>query len=180
MRRPGLYAFLAFLTAVFGSASAAKAQTTSLLPVRVKIGIAKLQNSGTRDAVGDYLYMAEADLFIPSTSGGGRSMISAGYQERSDKGNRLRVIPLTLSKISSLTNPAAAVTGNLYYGLGAGLYLLHGTTNGSTESKTRPGGFAVAGYQFNSWFVEAKYQIVSGKAAGMSPNGVLFALGKSF
>ena len=79
-------------------------------------------------------------------------------------------------------NPAGALTGNVYFGVGAGAYLLNGhSAGGNSQSRTTVGGFAQIGYQTPSkFFVEAKYQLTAQKAAGLSPNGLLLFVGTTF
>lgn len=161
-------------------ARAAKAQDTGLLPVRVKVGALLPTESRTKDRAGDIIPAAELDLRIPRLFGtsGGSTFASIGYQDRGG----LRTIPITISRTFSPKNPLKVVTGAPYFGLGAGVYLLNGDDKfGSSESKTTFGGFAQAGYQFpNPYFIEAKYQLVAGKADGLSPNGLLLFVGRRF
>ena len=161
-------------------ARAAKAQGTGLLPVRVKIGAVLPTQSETKDRAGDIIPAAELDLRIPRLFSGGKgsTYASIGYQDRGG----LRTIPITLSRTFSPVNPLKVATGNAYFGLGAGVYLLNGDDNiGSSQSKTTFGGFAQAGYQFpNPYFIEAKYQLVAGKADGLSPNGLVLFVGRKF
>ena len=163
-------------TAMIASALPAHAQSTGLFPVRAKIGALLPSNSATKDEAGDIIPAAELDLKIPSFLGG--SFASIGYQDRGG----LRTIPITISRTFGPANPLQSVTGNLYFGLGAGVYLLKGDDGiGSSNSKTTIGGFGQIGYQFpNPYFVEAKYQAVVGKADGLSPNGLLLFVGRRF
>ena len=129
-------------------ARAAKAQGTGLLPVRVKIGAVLPTQSETKDRAGDIIPAAELDLRIPRLFSGGKgsTYASIGYQDRGG----LRTIPITLSRTFSPVNPLKVATGNAYFGLGAGVYLLNGDDNiGRSQSKTTFGGFAQAGYQFS-------------------------------
>ena len=159
---------------------AAHAQGVGLLPVRVKIGASLPTQSETKDRVGDIIPAAELDLRIPRlfAGGGGSTYASIGYQDRGG----LRTIPITLSKTFSPVNPLKVATGNVYFGLGAGAYLLQGDDGiGPSQSKTTFGGFAQAGYQFpNPYFIEAKYQLVAGKADGLSPTGLVLFVGRKF
>lgn len=158
----------------------AHAQGGGLLPVRVKLGILNLQDGRARDLGGNPLFLGEVDLALPSR-GSGRTIFSLGYQERRGNGGLLRVVPITAAQVFSLPNPGAAVTGNVYYGLGVGAYILRGTDNGASENKTTFGGFGVVGYQTPvAYFVEAKYQLVAGKVQGARPSGVLLAVGRRF
>ena len=157
---------------------AARAQA-GIIPLRLKIGVLTPQDRTARDRVGTPLFLGEADLRIPSAGTGAQTYVSIGYQERRAHGNDLRIVPLTVSRLYSPSNPAGAITGNLYYGLGTGIYLMRGRAGGSTKDVTAPGGFAVVGYQTPStFFVEAKYQLVTSKVNGMRPNGILFMVGK--
>lgn len=161
-------------------ARAAKAQGTGLLPLRIKIGALLPTESRTKNRTGSVIPAAELDLRIPRlfAGGGGGTYASIGYQDRGG----LRTIPLTLSRTFAPKNPLKVVTGNPYFGLGAGVYFLQGNDKiGRSESKTTFGGFAQVGYQFpNPYFIEAKYQLVSGKADGLSPNGLLLFVGRKF
>ena len=164
-----------FLFALCGAAlltpRLAHAQSTGLFPFRAKIGALLPSNSATQDRAGNTIPAAELDIKIPRFLGG--SFASIGYQDRGD----LRTIPLTISRTYGPANPLQAVTGNLYFGLGAGVYFL----NGNSSSKTTVGGFGQIGYQFpNPYFVEAKYQAVIGKADGLTPNGLLLFVGRRF
>lgn len=155
---------------------AAHAQSTGLLPIRAKLGVVLPSNTTTKDRVGDVIPTGEIDLRIPRFLGG--SFASIGYQERGG----LRTVPITISRTYGPANPLQAVTGNVYFGLGAGVYLLHGDDGvGSSNSKTTVGGFGQIGYQFpNPYFVEAKYQAVVGKADGLTPNGLVLFVGRRF
>lgn len=158
----------------------AHAQGVGLLPLRVKIGASLPTQSETKDRAGDIIPAAELDLRIPRlfSGGNGSTYASIGYQDRGG----LRTIPITLSRTFSPVNPLKVATGNPYFGLGLGAYLLQGDNGiGSSQSKTTFGGFAQVGYQFpNPYFVEAKYQLVAGKADGLSPNGLLLFVGRKF
>ncbi len=158
-------------------ARAAQAQDTGLLPVRVKIGALLPTDSTTKDQAGDIIPAAELDVKIPRLFGG-NTFASIGYQDRGG----LRTVPLTISRTFGPKNPLKIVTGNPYFGLGAGVYFLNGDDGvGSSESKTTVGGFAQAGYQFpNPYFIEAKYQLVAQKADGLSANGLLLFVGRRF
>ena len=161
-------------------ASAAHAQGTGILPVRVKIGALLPTQSDTKDRAGDIIPAAELDLRIPKLFAGGKggTYLSVGYQDRGG----LRTIPVTLSRTFAPINPLKAATGNPYFGLGVGAYFLNGDNGiGNSESKTTLGGFAQAGYQFpNPYFIEAKYQLTASKADGLSPNGLMLFVGRRF
>lgn len=164
---------LAVLAAGLGGlAGPAQAQISSPLPLRVKLGVFLPEDGGTS-------LNGEVDLTVPAP-GAGRTVVTAGYAEGSEGGRRLRVIPVTISQVFSPPNPASGLTGNVYFGAGAGAYFLRVSGGGRSESKTTLGGFGVAGYQFpGEFFVEAKYHI-AGKVAGLSPNGFAFLLGRRF
>ena len=175
MKLPLLLPALA-LGAAFLPAPAARAQSTGILPLRVKVGALFPTNTNTKDRAGSVIPAAELDLRIPRFLGG--SFASIGYQDRGG----LRTIPLTISRTFGPANPLQAVTGNVYFGLGAGVYFLNGDDGiGSSNSKTTVGGFGQIGYQFpNPYFVEAKYQAVIGKADGLTPNGLVVFVGRRF
>ncbi len=158
-----------------------RAAHAQLLPVRLKVGILQLDDSGAKNIAGTPLYLGEADVVIPSFLGpAGSGTLTAGFQERRTNGNELRVIPLTFSKTSDLPNPAQLVTGRFYYGAGVGAYLMHAEKDGASKDQTALGGFAVAGYQLPliGVFAEVKYQLVGAKPLGARPDGLLFMIGK--
>ena len=156
-----------------------QAQTTGLVPVRVKVGALLASQSNTRESVGSVLPAAEVDVRIPAILGA--NFVSLGIQTRSKDGDRLRVVPLTLTKTFQPPNPVGRITGSPYFGVGGGPYFLNGRRGGESNSKVALGGFGQVGYQFPSkFFVEAKYQLVAGKSAGMSANGLALYVGRAF
>ncbi|GAB4455907.1 MAG: hypothetical protein OHK0029_12860 [Armatimonadaceae bacterium] len=174
---PALLGVLA-VTAVPSSA-----QAQDLFSFRAKLGVQFPSDSDVRNHVDTPLFAAELDYDLPSLTAG-KTRISLGYIERRSSGNGFRAIPLTVSRIFSPPNPAADITGSVYFGAGGGLYFLRRTGGGSDE-QTTVGIFAVAGYDFPRTlgfidFVEAKYHLVSGGANGLSPNGLVLMLGKRF
>ena len=182
MRKAVTIAAATLLTAVCGgfvTAAPAQAQLGSVVPVRAKLGVLLPQDGDTKDFGGDVLYGGELDVTVP-LPGAGQTVFTAGYYEGRNSGRKYRVIPLTISQVFSPPNPAAGLTGNVYFGLGAGAYLLRASGEGESEEKTTFGGFALAGYQFpNAFFVEGKYH-VAGSVGGLSPNGLSFTLGRRF
>ena len=151
----------------------------SPLPIKVKLGVLLPTDGDTKDFAGNTHFMGEVDLNIP-LPGVGNTVLTAGYSQGSRGGRKLRVIPLTIAQVFSPPNPAAGLTGNVYFGVGVGAYLLRASGDGDTENKTTFGGFGVVGYQFpNAYFVEAKYH-VAGDVAGLSPNGPAFLVGRKF
>jgi hypothetical protein len=157
----------------------AQAQSTGIIPVRVKVGALLPSQSESRDNAGSVVPSAEVDIRIPRILGA--DFVSVGIQSRSNNGGKLRVIPITLSRTFQPPNPVGRITGSPYFGVGAGAYLLNGRSNGNSDSKIAPGAFGQAGYQFpNKLFVEAKYQLVAGKVAGLRPNGFVVSVGRSF
>lgn len=156
-----------------------QAQTTGLVPFRVKVGALLASQSNTRDNAGSVIPAAEVDMRIPSILGA--NFVSLGIQSRSKNGGHLRVVPLTLSRTFQPPNPVGRVTGSPYFGVGAGPYFLQGRRDGESNSKVTLGGFGQIGYQFPSkFFVEAKYQLVAGKSAGLAANGIALFVGRSF
>jgi hypothetical protein len=139
----------------------------------------QLSDGDSKQVAGSPLYAAEADVIVPSLSGS-KTILTAGFQDRSSNGDSLRVIPLTISQTTALPNPASMVTGTVYFGLGAGAYLLHAEKDGDSKDKTTFGGFGVVGYQFPvvGIFAELKYQLVAGTANGARPDGLLIMIGK--
>lgn len=157
----------------------ALAQSTGIVPVRVKIGALLPAQSAARDNAGSLVPAAEVDIRIPRILGA--DFVSVGIQSRSNNGGRLRVVPITISRTFQPPNPLGSVTGSPYFGVGAGAYLLSGRSGGQSDSKIAPGAFGQAGYQFpNKFFIEAKYQIVAGKVSGLRPNGLVVSIGRSF
>ncbi len=155
------------------------AQSTGIVPVRVKIGALLPAQSEARDNAGSVVPAAEVDIRIPRFLGA--DFVSVGIQTRSNNGGRLRVVPVTVSRTFQPPNPVGGITGTPYFGVGAGAYFLNAQSAGDSASKVAPGAFGQVGYQFpNKFFVEAKYQIVAGKAAGLRPNGLVLSLGRSF
>lgn len=165
-----------FTGAVTALPQEAQAQVGGIVPIRAKIGVFLPQDSEAKDFAGSTHINAEIETTLPATG----LRLTAGYSQGSRGGRKVRMIPLTVSKVFTPPNPAAGVTGNVYFGLGVGAYLLRASGAGVSESKTTIGGFGVAGYQFpNAYFVEAKYHVV-GKVGGVSPNGIALLLGRSF
>jgi len=159
-----------------GAAQPASAQLSLLPKVRAKVGVYQPVGDA-KDFSGSTHLAGEVDLGLPLLSG---SYLSLGYSKGSDSGRDLRVIPITFSKVFSPPNPAQGLTGNVYFGLGAGAYLLRVSGPGVSESKTVPGGFGVVGYQFpNPYFVEAKYR-VTGSVQGVDANGLTLMVGRNF
>jgi hypothetical protein len=159
----------------------AQAQTTGLIPVRAKIGALLPAQSEARDNAGSIVPAAEVDIRIPPILGA--NFVSIGIQTRSNNGGRLRVVPVTVSRTFQPPNPVGRITGSPYFGVGAGAYFLNGRNGqtGQSDSKIAPGAFGQVGYQLPSkLFVEAKYQLVAGKAAGLRPNGLVLAIGRAF
>jgi hypothetical protein len=156
------------------------AQGTGLVPVRAKVGVF-LPRGDARDFAGSTHFNAEADVTVPiALFGPGRTVVTAGFYQGSDDGRKLRMIPVTIGKVFSPPNPAGRITGNVYFGAGVGAYFLRASDDGDSESKTRPGAYAMAGYQFPSaFFVEAKYHVV-GSVGGISPNGLAIMVGRQF
>ncbi len=173
--------FLVAATFLALTAPKSHAQSTGLLPIRVKIGALLPAQSEARDNAGSLVPAAEVDIRIPRILGA--DFVSLGIQSRSNNGGRLRVVPVTLSRTFQPGNPLGKITGSPYFGVGAGAYFLNGRNGntGESDSKIAPGAFGQVGYQFpNKLFVEAKYQIVAGKVAGLRPNGLVLAIGRSF
>lgn len=162
-----------------GAAPAAQAQTTGLIPVRVKLGGLYPTSGDTRDLTGSAHFGGEVDVALPKLLGG-KYLLSAGYFEGRDNGNKLRMIPLTIGRYFQPPNPAGALTGNVYFGAGLGAYLVRGQVGGASDSKTTIGGYGSVGYQFpNPYFVEAKYHLV-GKVNGLRPGGLAIMVGRHF
>jgi hypothetical protein len=171
------------LAGAFGLAAVfpqfAQAQSTGIVPLRVKVGALLPSQSAARDSAGSVVPSAEVDIRIPRFLGA--DFVSLGIQNRSHNGGKLRVVPITVSRTFQPGNPVGSITGSPYFGVGAGAYILDARNNGNSDSKIAPGAFGQVGYQFpNKYFVEAKYQVVAGKAAGLRPNGLVLSLGRSF
>jgi len=161
------------------AASPATAQGTGIVPVRVKLGVLLPQDNDTKDFAGSTHLNGEVDVSLPNF-GQGKYIFTAGYSQGSRDGGKLRVIPLTVARVFGPPNPLSGIIGNVYFGVGAGAYLLKASSAGDSESKTTIGGFGVIGYQFpNPYFVEAKYH-VAGSVRGISPNGLAILVGRHF
>lgn len=157
----------------------AVAQVTGLIPLRAKIGVL-MPRSSAKDFAGSTHLNGEVDVRIPHL-GAGETFLTAGYSEGSRNGRKLRMIPVTLTRLFGPPNPLAGATGNVYFGAGAGPYFVRARGGGVSDSATKLGGFGLLGYQFpNKFFVEAKYHLVSGKVAGVRPNGLALLVGRSF
>jgi len=180
MQRTLFFSTLSLSTSALALAPHAHAQSTGLIPVRVKIGALLPSQGGAKTNAGTVIPAAEVDVRIPSFLGG--SFATLGYQQGSKRGGRLRVIPLTLSRTFSPPNPAGRLTGNVYVGVGTGPYFLQGRgIGGSSINRTTLGGFVQVGYQTpTKFFIEAKYQLTAQRAGGLSPNGLLLFVGRSF
>ena len=164
---------------VAGNATICRAQDTGLIPVRAKLGLNYPTDSGTRNATGSVHLGGEVDVALPKIFGG-KYIVSAGYFEGSDKGNKLRTIPLTIGRYFQPPNPAKSLTGNVYAGAGIGAYLLRGQVGAVSDSKTTIGGYGSVGYQFpNPFFVEAKYHL-TGKVNGLRGGGLTVMVGRHF
>ena len=168
------------LGASLSAVSPAQAQDTStLFPVRAKIGVLMPSDKNTRNFSGSTQFNIEADLALPNL-GQGKYFVSAGYSQGSRSGNKLRVIPVTIGRMFSPLNPAKSITGNLYFGAGVGPYFLRASNGVASASKTTVGGYGVVGYQLpNPYFVEAKYHL-AGKVAGINPSGLAVMVGRRF
>jgi hypothetical protein len=154
------------VAASFVPQRAAHAQTETLMPIRIKAGLFE-PSSGGPD------YGGEVDV-VQAGSGGAMGLLSAGYFTADHGGRTFRDIPIGLSKVTGLANPASGVTGNIYVGGGFGVYFLQASGGGeASQSETRYGAFFQAGYQTPfSLFIEAKYHLVSGGVDGFSANGL--------
>lgn len=163
----------------------ASAQISSPLSIRAKLGVLTPAGKDVRDRVGSPLFLGELEVGLPSIPGlnaaGGLSA-SISYMERRDKGNMLRMVPITVMQRFSPPNPASRVTGNIFFGVGAGVYLLRGSQGGNTDDATRLGAFGTVGYELpgRTYFVEGKYHLVSGSVSGMSPDGLALMIGRRF
>ena len=166
-------------TSLLGAVQNAHAQNTGLIPVRAKLGVVYPTNSGTRTLTGSTHLGGEVDVALPRFLGG-RYMVSAGFFQGSDSGNKLRMIPVTLGRYFQPPNPVGSLTGNVYAGAGIGPYFLRGQVGGVSDNKVTIGGFGSVGYQFpNPYFIEAKYHLV-GKVNGLRPGGLAVMVGRHF
>jgi hypothetical protein len=169
----------ALLVCIGLAARPAAAQDTGLVPVRAKIGVL-LPRSSAKEYSGSTHFDVEADVRIPNL-GQGNTFVTAGYSEGSRSGRKLRMIPVTLTRLFGAPNPVAGTTGNVYFGVGAGPYFVRARGGGVSDSSTKLGGFGLVGYQFpNKYFVEAKYHAVAGKVGGVRPNGLALLIGRTF
>ena len=139
----------------------------------VKVGVFAPTSGQVRDDSGSTDFDIEGDYHL-----GRGYRISTGYTQNFSSGGRLRVIPLTVGRISGFGTP---VTGHFYYGYGAGAYFLSAANAGVSDSNTRLGGYGLLGYHFpaSAYFVEGKY-ILTGKVLGTTVNGFAFLVGRDF
>ena len=166
-------------TLTLGASHLAHAQDTGLIPVRAKLGVVLPSSGFTRDTTGSTHLGGEVDVALPRLFGG-RYMVSAGFFQGSDGGNKLRMIPVTLGRYFQPPNPVGSLTGNVYAGAGVGPYFVNGRVGGVSDSKVTIGGFGSVGYQFpNPYFIEAKYHLV-GKVNGLRPGGLAVMVGRHF
>ena len=173
----GIASAVATVVALVSLMPAAHAQDTGL---RVKVGADFAQGSG-RSFAGDTRYAAEAELMLPKIlPGSGTTGVNIGFSQSRKDGRELRIIPVTVEKVFAPPNPVKRATGYVYYGAGVGAYMLHASGNGSSDTKTAPGGFGMVGYQLPcKYFIEAKYSI-TGTVNGTNANGLALMVGKSF
>ncbi|GEM_PF-1652965 len=182
VRRHPLIAALPALSLLLVAGAApqrpAAAQVNSPLPIRLKAGVLLPSSGETKRETSNTHFAAEVDVFLPITIPYGGNIATVGYYENFSGDRKLRTIPITLSTISSPSNPVGAVTGNLYYGGGIGAYIMQASGGGEpSKSGTRFGGFLVVGYQTpTNFFAEAKY-IQAGDVDGLRPNGFTFFIG---
>lgn len=159
---------------------AARAQ--GILPVRVKLGVLLPSDGETKKATGDTHIAAEVDVALPSALTMGSYVASIGYAQSTRSGAKLTTVPITVSRIFSPPNPATRLTGNVYFGVGAGMYILHASGGGRSDNETTFGGFGVVGYSLpgGATFIEAKYHVVAKDAGGLKPTGLAVLVGRRF
>lgn len=176
MKMQQLVAIAAIALGAASLAPAAQAQSTGLIPVRVKVSLAEPSSSSV---AGHNNLGTEVDVGIPH-AGGGKVFVSTGYTSGSNNGNTMRVVPLTVGRYFSAPNPAAKATGNVYAGAGAGPYFVHINRDGDSANKVAVGGYGVVGYQLpNKYFIEAKYAVTT-KVRGADAGGLMLSIGRSF
>jgi hypothetical protein len=176
MKIQQLMAFAAIALGAASLAPAAQAQSTGLIPVRVKVSLAEPASSSV---AGHNNLGVEADVGLPKT-GDGKTFVSVGYTSGSNNGNNMKVVPVTVGRYFSPPNPAAKATGNVYVGAGAGPYFVHINRDGDSSNKVAVGGYGVVGYQLpNKYFIEAKYAVTT-KVRGADAGGLMLSIGRSF
>jgi len=161
-------------------AAHAQASLPSVVPhFRLKLGVFTPADSATRSAFGKVLPSGEIDAQVPVGSSG-ISLLSVGYTEGRRDGRNFRDIPVGLSQVTYAGNPASGLTGNIYYGGGFAFHFMHVSGGGqASESKKPFGAFIQVGYQSPlSYFIEAKYNLVSASVGGVKANGLVLYLGK--
>ena len=176
---------------------AAQAQKNSVLPIRVKLGVLLPSDRDTRNLVGNTHRSGEIDVGLPFAEGNRQQLrlsvgVSLGSRRRDGLNTGYTVVPVSLTSIRLLPKPLGKAAGEIYYGVGVGVYFTHasgllryiGQGEGSvyqvySKKRTLLGTSLVAGYQMrSSFFVEGKYHIVVGTVDGYSPNGLSLFIGK--
>lgn len=142
------------------------------LPFRVKLGV--LQPRGdARSVFGAQHAGAMVDLTMASSPDG--STLSVGYFGAQRNGEKMRTVPVLLTKSSEGASPIPGLTG-FYTGTGFGAYFIDA---GGSGFKTRWGGYASAGIRLSGdLFAEAQYHYVTSGVNGFSPSGVALLVGR--
>ena len=162
------------------TAARAQAAPATVVPhLRIKLGIFNPGDSSTRAFAGGTLPNGEIDASVPESTSSGTSMLSIGYTEGRKDGRDFRDVPIGLSEVNFMGNPASGITGNVYLGGGAALHIIHVGGDGESSDKKVLGVFLQGGYQTpTSFFIEAKYYIAGGTVDGLKTTGLAIFLGK--
>lgn len=152
------------------------AVTSETIPLRIRLGVLRPNNSTTRTLSGSQVPGGMVDL-SSSRSEDARTL-TVGYFEGSSAGKSFRVAPLLVTKTStgaSSTSNSTGMTG-FFTSEGFGAYFIDAAGSGF---KTRMGGYIGAGLRLSGGlFVEAQYHYVSGSVNGASPNGIALFIGR--
>ena len=163
------------------AAQPSHAQILARPTLRLSAGVIPPPDGDIRRNVGSPYPFGLAEISVPQVLGN-NTYIGIGYGERRRGGNQLRTIPIMLTRLYAPENAITRVTGYPYGGAGIALYRLRGRTdegdNTVAEEKTAYGFTTILGYQLpGAYFVEARYNAVTGSARGMSPGGLWVMVG---
>lgn len=161
---------IALCAALSATASAQQLGTGS--PLRLKLGV--LQPRGdARDVMGSQHLGGMADITMARSPDG--STLSVGYFGAQRNGQKMRTVPVLLTKSSEGVSPIPGLAG-FYTGSGFGAYFIDAAGSGF---KTRWGGYISAGIRLaGDLFAEAQYHYVSSGVNGFSPSGVALLVGR--
>lgn len=179
----GVLAPLLAACVTLGGAKDAHAQILSKPTFRLSAGGLPSPDGDVKRLVGSPYPLALAEISVPQLFGT-NNYVGIGYGERRRDGNLFRVIPITLTHLYTPESAITRVTGYPYGGAGVALYLLRGRSGGQAGQNTQSdeqvayGFTTIIGYQLpNAFFLEARYNAVTGSARSMSPGGLWLMAG---